>query len=464
MTNWLPPKSALKRPRYRSLMNSIATAIEDGTLKPGERLPTHRELSFQLGLSVQTVSRAYSRLVDAGHIVGEVGRGSFVRRADSYAPMPFPAQRAGRGTLDLALLKPVTGDVHKDAMKTALSHVARNMPDELLFSFRASTIVNRHMPVLDRWLALCGVTRQQQTLILTNGNTSAMTVTLLSVARSGDLIVTEKMGHHTLPALCRSLGLRLKGLDMDDEGIIPAALDEACQADEVKALYIMPRSGLVGCIMPENRRRALISVARRHKIAIVENDGWGPLDLSAPPSFATLAPERCFYFTSLTKCLAPGLRVGFLVVPETAAAMVQECHMITNWMVTPLMLEVAAELIGSGTAMRLLEWQRTALEARGRIATQALDGQGVRVTPSGPIAWLPCQDIGSEARLVERARNEDVLVAPGSTFSIGPLASLPGVRVSLGIKNPDDLRRGLEVLSGLASEVRMAPKSSFGAL
>ena len=68
------------------------------------------------------------------------------------------------------------------------------------------------------------------------------------------------------------------------------------------------------------------------------------------------------------------------------------------------------------------------------------------------MAWLPLPDAGSEARLVERARGDDVLVAPGSTFSIGLLPSLPGVRISLGQKKPKDLREGLEALARLAYE------------
>ncbi|MEP5730859.1 MAG: winged helix-turn-helix domain-containing protein [Sulfitobacter sp.] len=108
MIDWLPSKSDLKHPRYRSLALLIEAAIKTGELRPGQRLPTHRELAYQLDLSIQTVSRAYSRLVESGKIIGEVGRGSLVRPLEAAALMPFPAQRAMRGTLDLSLLKPVS--------------------------------------------------------------------------------------------------------------------------------------------------------------------------------------------------------------------------------------------------------------------------------------------------------------------------------------------------------------------
>lgn len=452
MKKWLPDKDTLQRPRYRSLMEAIEGAIEAGTLQPGDRLPTHRELSYRLGVSVQTVSRAYTRLVEAGHVVGEVGRGSFVRSAADDGALPFPAQRAGRETLDLAILKPVVGDIQKRALRTALRRVAKDMPDELLSSFRAATIAKRHIEAVDDWLSHCGVPRHNRTMIPTNGNTTAMTVALMSVAHSGDLIVTESMGHHTLPALCRSLGLRLKGLAMDEQGILPGALDKACGADSVKALFVLPSSGPVSCNMGEERRRAIADVARRRDIAIIEDDAWGPLQSHKEPPFASLAPERCFYFTSLTKCLVPGLRVGFLVVPNAAAATVRERHMVTNWMVTPLMYEIATRWIMDGTAKALCDWQRTALQSRREVAQDILGAVDVRTTSAGLLAWLPCPDIGTEARMVERTRDAGILVAPGSTFSIGPVPSMTGVRISLGAQNLTALRKALYVIGEIAAE------------
>ncbi|QHQ34403.1 PLP-dependent aminotransferase family protein [Algicella marina] len=452
MTNWLPDKSELKRPRYRSLMEAIEHAIENGLLLPGDRLPTHRELAFQLQLSVQTVSRAYTRLIEAGHIVGEVGRGSFVRNpADDHA-LPFPAQRASDEIVDLALLKPIVGNFHRDAMQRALRQIAGDLPTDILSSFRAATIAGRHVEAVDEWLELCGVPPDDMTVIATNGSTAAMTVAMMSVARSGDLIVTEKMSHHTVPALCRSLGLRLHGLAIDEEGILPSALDAACRADSVKALYVVPDSGPVSCTMGTDRRQAIVELARQYDIAIIENDACGPLPTGGISPLSALAPERSYYFTSLTKCLLPGLRVGFLAVPHNAASTVRERHMITNWMVTPLMHEIATRWIEDGTARALLDCQRDALRERAAIAEKFLGGSNARIGNAGLQVWLPCPDIGSEARLVERSREAGILVAPGSTFSIGPLASEPGVRVSLGISDTQVLRQALRVLRSITGE------------
>ena len=87
MTKWRPDPGSLTRPAYRSLVQAIETAIQNGVLKPGDRMPTQRQLAFDLSLSVQTVSRAYDKLVEAGKIVGEVGRCKR-RYARWHAPCP----------------------------------------------------------------------------------------------------------------------------------------------------------------------------------------------------------------------------------------------------------------------------------------------------------------------------------------------------------------------------------------
>ena len=165
-----------------------------------------------------------------------------------------------------------------------------------------------------------------------------------------------------------------------------------------------------------------------------------------------LAPERCLYVTSLTKCVAPGLRVGFLAVPQALAATARERHMVTNWMVTPLMHEIATRWLEDGTAGALCDWQVDALRSRAEIARRILGPGGARVSPAGLQAWLPCPDIGSEARLVERCRESGILIAPGSTFSIGPLPSIPGVRISLGAQAAASLPSALHIIRGLAAE------------
>lgn len=451
MTNWPPRPRSLQRPAYKSLVQVIEAAIEAGELKPGEMLPTHRQLAFDLGLSVQTVSRAYERLAAAGRIHGTVGRGTFVRGPNDDMRLPFVNHRAAGQLVDLSILKPVIGPEHKEAFQKTLRDIARTVPDAVLEAFRAGTLLERDRGAVAHWLGLCGVDNSTGSVILTNGGTSAMTVAMLTAAGAGDLVVCEEIGHHTLRPLTRYLGLRLRGLATDGDGLLPDAFDAACREEPVKVLQLMP-TGLnpMGFTMSLERRAAIIEIARRHDVLVVENHSSGPLDTTAPPPLFALAPERVLFFTSLTKPVLPGLRIGFLAVPEHLGAAAANRHLVTNWMATSLSMEIAVRWITDGTAEALMKHQRRILADRKQHAAAVLDGLPYRISPSGLHAWLACADTDDEEALTEAAREAGVAVARGSSFAIGPHGRHPGVRVSLGGPDFPEFSRGLRLLGELA--------------
>jgi len=462
MTNWLPHPSALKRPVYLSLADHIARTIGNGDLDPGARLPTHRSLAHSLGVSVQTVSRAYEELIRRGLVGGEVGRGTFVRAGASEPAPPFIPEGRQVGLIDLSILKPVSEQLHLERMTAALSELQKKLPPTTLFSFRPSVVQRRYREVALDWLERCGVEASPDRVQITNGATPAMTIALMSTAPPGSLVATEAIGHHTVIPLAKYLGLRLKGIEIDEDGIIPEALAETCRTSEVKVLILTPSAAnpTVTRVSPA-RRKALVEIARRHDLLIIENDAWGPLVADRPPSFAALAPERSLYITSFTKCVMPGLRAGYLVVPEVMIAAVANRHLVTNWIATPLIAEIATRWITDGTAWELLEWQRSALEARHAVANQVLGALPRRAHPNSLHIWLPLPPPWDEAALVTHARLQGVAIAPGSAFATEPPATPPAIRISLGSTSAPELRQGLEVIARL---IRGAPEPALLAI
>jgi DNA-binding transcriptional MocR family regulator len=304
-----------------------------------------------------------------------------------------------------------------------------------------------------RWLSLCGLATRPELVLPTNGNTSAMTVALMTAASPGDLVVTEEYGHHTLPPLARYLGVRLAGLAVDDEGVIPEAFAAACVDLGARVLYVVP-NGLnpMARLMGSERRRALAEVARRHDVLVLENDAGGPLQPGRPRPIAAIAPERTFYFTGFSKCLMAGLRHAYLVVPETLVSAALNRHLVTSWMATPLIAEIAARWIEDGTAEELLEWQREAIGGRNRIAARALRGLPHAATPNGLHVWVPMPGHWSEEAFVAHARHRGVAVAAGSSFAIGEPAGPGGLRVCLGASTGDAVERALGIVARLARD------------
>jgi DNA-binding transcriptional MocR family regulator len=452
MTIWPPDRVSLKRPAYRSLAQALMRAIEAGELKAGDRLPTHRELAYRLGLSVQTVSRAYEELTRLDVITGEVGRGTFVRTGDVEARTPWQRLAESDEIVDCSMLTPVGGDIHVERMRDTLAELAGTLPAEALFSFRPRAALRPHRDAALRWLARCGIDTRAELVLPTNGNTAAMTVALMSAAIPGDLVVTEELGHHTLTPLAHYLGLRLHGLKVDDEGVVPEDFDRACHAGGVKVLYVVPNGlGPLARMMGEARRRDLAALARRHDVLILENDAAGPLQPHRPRPIATHAPERCFYFTGFSKCLLPGLRHGYLVMPETLVSATANRHLVTNWMATTLMAEIASRWVRDGTADELLAWQQAALARRNRAAARALAGLPHASVQNGLHVWLPLDAPWSEDAFVAHARHHGIAIAAGSAFAIDEQTDQRGVRICLGgASDAETLERALAQLARLA--------------
>lgn len=450
MTIWPPKRQDLHRPAYRTLAEIVLKAIDAGELRAGDRLPTHRDLAFQLSVSVQTVSRAYDELIRRGAICGEVGRGTFVRDDQGESQHPFLPENQRGAIVDCSMLKPVFEPFHLDMMRRAVSRLGEDMPATVMSSFRPSAALTGYARSSLRWIAQCGLDADSQGVLLTNGNTAAMTTALMTAARPGELVVTEELGHHTLMPLARYLGLQLQGLALDGEGIMPDAFAAACERGEVKVLYVMP-AGLNPCAltMSGQRRRDLVKLARKYDILIIENDAWGPLQTDRAEPIAALAPERTFYFTSLTKCIMPGLRIGWLVVPEKFESAAANRHLVTSWMATPLLAEIASRWIDDGTMKQLLEWQKKALGERNLLASRTLSGIVFNASENGLHVWLPLPGDWTEDAFVAHARFKGVAVATGSSFQITENAGQAGVRICLGGEAPAALEKGLRVLARL---------------
>ena len=459
MTMWPPNPATLKRPVYRSLAESLIEAIKSGEVQQGDRLPTHRDLAETLGISVQTVSRAYEELHRLGAIAGMVGRGTFVRAAAADTRTPWHRIGDGDEVIDFSMLTPVTGKIHEERMRATLAEMSRDLSSDVLFSFRPRATLLSHSEAALGWLKRCGVEADRAQLLPTNGNTSAMTVALMTAARPGELVVSEDLTHHTLKALCSYLELGLHGLETDDEGIVPQAFESACRSQKVRVLFVMP-TGLnpQATMMGLARRQALVDIARRHDVAIVEDDAWGPIQPERPPPIVALAPERTFYFTSLTKPLLPGLRYGWLVSPETLVSATANRHLVTNWMATPLMAEIGTRWLKDGTADDLLAWQMDALARRNGLVTEALGAFSPRSSPNGMHVWLPLPRQWNEDAFVAHARSEGVAVAAGSAFAVDLPTHAPGIRICLGCSSEAGMARGLDIIARL---VRNKPEPAL---
>ena len=448
----MPTSALLHRPVYDSLAQQFARAIESGALPSGTRLMPHRKLADSLGLSVQTVSRAYEELIRRGLVTGEIGRGSFVLGPGAEARQPYLPERPGQ-VIDLSILKPVVEDMHLTRMREGFAWLAENMAASSALSFRPNMVMPHHRKVAADWLAGQGVLADPAHISITNGATPAITAALMSVAPSGAGIAVEALTHHAIMPLCGYLGLHLEGVAIDAEGMRPDALDEVARKGAIRSVYLQPNvinplAGLMGL----DRRNELIDVARKYDLTIIENDILNVMIADRPPAFAALAPERVLHICGFTKITLPGLRLAYLTAPPRLATTVANRHLVANWMATPPMVDLLSHWIEDGTVTALADWQRAALARRHTEARQVLGDAMPDCHPHSLHLWLCLSNRWTEESFVTQARLQGVAVASGGSFRSTEKGRADAIRISLGSAREEELRRGLGIIAMMLND------------
>lgn len=459
MLSWRPRLEGFSGPRYLAIVEALSTDVARGILRQGDRLPTHRELARRLGVNVGTVTRAYGEARRRGLTGGEVGRGTFVRQvrrdaiahaAEAEAARFAIDRRAPLGLADLAVNRPVTGP-QAGELAASLAAVAErgNLEDILAYQPEAGAMAAREAAA--RWLMGLGIDVPAGRVVLTVGGQQALVAALATVTQPGDLVLTEVLTYPGLKAAANLLHLKLQGVLMDEQGLLPESLELACWSSGARVLYCMPTlQNPTAAVMSEERRHDVVEIARRYGVTIIEDDVCGVLHPEPPARFATLAPERTCYLTSFSKAIAPGLRVGFAVAPEGRTGALAGAIRSTTWMATPLMVEIVGSWILDGTADRLLAWQREQAEARRAMAVSRLDGFELATGPGGLHAWLNLPEPWRAEEFTRQAREAGVAISPAELFAAGRSSAPQAVRLCLGgPPTIEDLRAALDVLAGL---------------
>ena len=419
-------------PTYRALADALTDAIGTGRLAAGERLPPQRDLAYQLKVSIGTVGRAYDLLAQRGLTRGEVGRGTIVLR-------PGEPLRVASGEVDeigglLDLTSNFPSPVPAQAMLGDLLPIQEAAVDAVadLLRYPPAGGPHRHRVAACEWLRHLGLAAEPERTLLTNGTEGALAAAMLALARPGDAILTEQLCYSGLRSLAGRLGQQLEPVAMDGQGIVPEALAAAARQRGARLLVLSPTLHNPTAIMtPLARREAIVAVARDLDLMLVEDDVYGPLVPDRPAAIAALAPERTLYLTSLSKFLAPGLRLGFACGPAAMVRAVTASQRDLSLGYSPLGGELFTRALAAGVVHEALRQQRLELAERQALAEELLAGLDLRTQPTALHVWvqLPARWTNGEASLA--LARSGVLVAPADRFFIGRGAAPQAIRVSL---------------------------------
>jgi len=403
-------------PTPAGIAGAIARMISSGELAPGDRLPTVRELSAQLGVSPATVSHGWQALSQAGLVVSRGRSGTFVAESTSAAPRSAPprAARMVKGAtaarLDLSLGTPDPALLPE--LGPLLAHVALNAEPT---DYHQAPVV----PELGRLLQQDWPTASGG-LTVVDGAMDAVARGLRAVVRYGDRVIVENPTFPHFLDYLESIGAQPIPVAMDSGGVLPDEFERALALAPAAAV-IQPRAqNPTGVSMDADRIKDLANILRRSETpcVVLEDDHSGSIVPTADLSIGRWLPDRVLHVRSYSKSHGPDLRIAALSGPEEIIDRIVATRMLgPGW--TPRILQrLLYELLRDDTATRAVANARTQYRIRRSSFADALDRNGVRVPPGeGLNVWVPVAD--ERSALVHLAAN-GIRVAPGGPFYADP--------------------------------------------
>ncbi len=431
-------------PLYRQLEDQIRTAIWEGRLQPGERLPSTRRLARDLGVARNTAINAYNQLIIEGYLVTTTGSGTRVarnlpedllqisgRRATPRpkarpVPLSSSAKRIGafspwiQAEMDRPSrpFRPHTpaSDAFPRALWTQLTtRRLRRMSRSLLERGDPRGYRPLREAVAGYLGSARGVSCTPDQVIITAGAQQAIEIIAKLLLEPGDSVIMEDPGYAPARILFELAGARVVANPVDDEGLEVACLDTAPEA--AKLVYVTPSAQFpLGMTMSLPRRLALMEWAERSSAMILEDDYNGEYRYAGrplPALYGLTAPGRVLYTGSFSKLLFPSLRIGYVVVPDDMVDHFAAARWLVDRHSPPLEQAVLADFIDDGHFARHIRRMRTLYAERQDALVDAAQRD------LGGILQVPAADAGLHLiGWIDKSTTEAAVLRAGSAAGI----------------------------------------------
>jgi DNA-binding transcriptional MocR family regulator len=329
-----------------------------------------------------------------------------------------------------------------------------------------SRIIERHYATYNQWLTIKPANgnlqdrkaaaawmsgkgpaiNEEQVSVVTSGHQAIM-VAIIAATLQGTAIAVDEFTYSNFLGIARWLNVSVIGCKGDEKGMLPSALEAASTEHNIKAVYIMGTiSNPTGIVMPVERRLELIEIARKNGQIIIDDDAYGFLEENPPANFAQLAPDLGWFIYSLSKPLAPDIKVAYLVAPERYKEMITLATRLTTSNPSTFFSTLVTEMIHSGELADLLRRKRAEGKIRQAQTKAFLSGFKVTGHENGFHCWLQLPAGLTASGLYNDLREKGVEVMPGSSFA-APGTTGEYIRIAMGAEaDMNRVLQGLELI------------------
>ena len=441
-------------PVYRRIARLVTDEIRRGRLRAGERLPATRDLARMLGVNRNTAVTAYDELAGEGWITTTPASGSFVSaRLPDLPPRRFAAASAPRAGVPATLgfdlgaapagvaepPPPVLSDgglflwggipdltlVPTAALARAYRRALRSRGGANLGYADGRGDPRLRAAVAGMLSATRGLAAVADDVVITRGSQMAIDLVARALVQPGDLVAVEELGYRRAWDAFRRAGARLVPLPVDADGLDVAALEALCARRRVRVLYLTPHHQYPSTVVLSAARRiALLDLARRERLSILEDDYDHEFHFEGHPVMPLASADAAgvvVYVGTFSKILAPGLRLGFTVAPRPLLDRVTLLREVVDRQGDLATESAVADLIEDGELQRHARRMRRIYQARRDAFVAALrrdlgDALSFRVPPGGMSLWARAARGIDADQWCERAAAHGVGFVPGRTY------------------------------------------------
>ena len=469
---------------YTQLVDDIAKSVSDGVLKPGDRMPSIRDASRARRLSITTVRHAYQVLESQGVIEGRPQSGYFVTTKCSSGNASG-SEGSSEFDTDEELPFLDAGQYVLATLKSIRTHnavpLASAYPDPSLFPARKMQLRMREAmrgrldadvvedippgnPKLIRQIALRhmrnGLNIDPQEIIVTVGATEALNLCLRAVARPGDTIAVESPTFYVMRKAAERLGMRVIELQTNPkEGIDIKGLSDFLGRGRIDACITMPNfQNPLGFVMPDANKRALVELAARHQMPLIENGVYNELYYGNEPpttlkSFDTTG--TVLHCGSFSKSLGGGIGVGWVLAGKYRAE-IEQLKFLSTFSTSAIAQVAVAEFLSQDGWDQYLRTARLDLKQRYGIMSGMIKrffpvGTQISEPDGGYLLWIQLPDGVDALQIARKAMKQGVSVTPGRIFGNSPEYN-KCIRLNYSFAWSSEIEAAVKKLGSIASE------------
>ena len=470
--DWKPDK-ALKTSVKSQIIDFVIDKIQTGEWPAGALLPSQRELAAIFEVNRSTIVAALSELI-ARAVLESHGRGgtkvatealSFLHLSQAkwqdyiddgiHMPNYNTIKMINESEPDETMLRLSSGEASpdmfsKDRMKVILNEVSKDV-GSLGYDWPKGMSCLREE--ISKYLKTIGIDVSPNCILIVSGALQAIQLISIGLLQSGSTVFVEKPSYLYSLQILQTLGMRRVGIDIDQQGIIGSQIPSQIRKSHASILYTIPNyQNPTGTLMSIERRKELIQICKNEKLPIIEDDVYGELWIDEKPPSTLKALDdsgNVLYIGSVSKTLSPGLRIGWVVGPETVVNRLADIKMQMDYGSSSLSQLAVAKWFETGLYYEHLFEMRAQLKKRRDFTLELLNHYFKEIATweipkGGYYVWLQIKGNFSMVKVFESAYKQGILLYPGYIYEASRNQAL---RISYSYATFDDLEKGLKALA-----------------